>query len=223
MFTLNSEVNLSTEELLAYAQSLSLKSGGIKEKLLHWEFGPVLEMQFDPKAQNYLFSDENVPFHWDGAFHQEPQLLLFHCLESEGEGGETLFVNTELLWESLTAEEKKECEGATLVYETKKLAHYGGKISVPLVQKHPLTGKTILRMAEAVETVLNPVTLTIEGVEDADAFYERMKKKLYDPKFMTEHTWKEGDLLVCDNFTYLHGRKPLRHNLKRRFKRLQIL
>ena len=215
--------NFSTDELLTYAQSLSHKKGDIQDKLLHWEFGPVMEMKFDRQAQNYLFSDEVVPFHWDGAFYREPQKLLFFCEESEGNGGETLFVNTELLWKSLTPDEKKKCLDVTLTYRTEKKAHYGGEIKVPLVQMHPETGEMILRLAEEVETVLNPVTLEISGVKDAEAFYQTLRKKLYDQAFMYEHAWQKGDLLVCDNFTFLHGRRALGGNLKRSFKRIQIL
>lgn len=232
MFTLNSSAlmvlkgkEMNDEELLHYASSLSKKAGGLQDKILHWDFGPIMNMKFDELASNYLFSAEEVPLHWDGAFYKEPAHLLFYCVESQGSGGETLFVNTEAFWDDLTAEEKKECEGITLNYFTEKKAHYGGRIRVPLVQKHPITGKTILRMAERVETALNPVGLEIESSQriDTKAFYQRMCEKLYSPKYLYEHSWEKGDLIVCDNFTFLHGRRALGSNLKRSFKRIQIL
>lgn len=215
--------NFSDDELLTYARSLSRQKGELKEQILHWEFGPIMNMKYDAQAPNYLFSAEAVPLHWDGAFYREPKQLLFYCVDSEGSGGETLFLNTELLWESLTKREQDECRKITLKYSTEKKAHYGGEITIPLVQKNPLTGATILRLAEKVETKLNPVTLEIHGTEDAEGFYERMKVKLNDPDFLYIHEWKKGDLIVCDNFTFLHGRKALRDNLNRTFKRIQIL
>jgi alpha-ketoglutarate-dependent taurine dioxygenase len=213
----------SDDELLNFAQGLSDKSGELKDKVLHWDFGPIMDMKFNPEAPNYLFSSENVPLHWDGAFYKEPSYLLFYCTETSGTGGETLFLNTELLWDSLTADEKEECNKIVLKYSTEKKAHYGGEITVPLVQAHPLTGKTILRIAQKVETTLNPVTLTILGAGDAADFYQRMEQKLSDPKFLYTHEWKKGDVVICDNFTYLHGRKALEGNLTRSFKRIQIL
>lgn len=216
-------LNFTTNELLEFAAGLSSRSGAIEDKLLHWEFGPVMQMRLDVKAQNYLFSPEKVPLHWDGAFYREPAKLLFYCEESDGQGGETLFVNTELLWKSLTVEEQFLCKKVMLTYKTEKKAHYGGKITLPLVQKHPKTGETILRLAEEVETSLNPVTLKISGIPDAMEFYEKMRRKLYEKDFLYVHEWKKGDLVVCDNFTYLHGRNPLRQNLGRSFKRIQIL
>ncbi len=214
---------IDDENLIEYAASLSQKEGDLRDKLLHWDFGPLMNMSYLTNAANYLFSAEKVPFHWDGAFYKEPASLLFYCTESNGEGGETIFSNTEKIWDSLTTEQKVKAEKITMIYRTEKKAHYGGEIRVPLVQKHPVSGKTILRIAERVETSLNPVELIIEGVSDGEEFYELLREKLYSPEFMIAHKWERGDLLICDNFTYLHGRNPLQSNLKRSFKRLQIL
>jgi alpha-ketoglutarate-dependent taurine dioxygenase len=214
---------LSDEELLIFAQGLSNKKGELKDKLLHWEFGPIMEMRFDHKAKNYLFSDEAVPLHWDGAFYQAPEKLLFYCTESEGHGGETIFVDTELLWRDLSPSEKEQCQSVTLTYKTQKLAHYGGEIQLPLVQTHPSSGAIILRMAEEVNSRLNPVSLTLSGPSSPREFYEFMVKKLYDPKYMIVHRWERGDLVISDNYTYLHGRRPLGKNKKMSFKRIQIL
>jgi alpha-ketoglutarate-dependent taurine dioxygenase len=213
MFTLRSDIEMTESELVAFAES--------QGELLKWDFGAVMTMKHDPNAANYLFSDEAVPFHWDGAFYKEPSSLLFYCLESEGKGGETLFSNTELIWDSLNSEEKEKALQVTLTYETEKKAHYGGKITVPLVQTHPKTGKTILRLAEEVTSEKNPVKLTVHGA--SNEFFDGLVAKLYDPKFMISHEWKKGDLLLVDNFTFLHGRKPLLENKTRTFKRIQIL
>ncbi len=207
---------LNDDSLLELAKSLGTD-------LLSWDFGPIMEMKFDREAKNYLFSDESVPLHWDGAFYKEPSKLLFYCTESEGEGGETIFVNTEMIWEDLSNEEKEMCLGIRMIYKTEKLAHYGGQIDVPLVQMHPVTSKTIMRIAEKVETKLNPVELRILGTNDEEGFYQFMLSKLYDPKYQYVHRWEKGDVVVCDNFTYLHGRKELGQNKKRTFKRIQIL
>ncbi len=210
------------DELIAHARGLSTVTGDIREQLLHWDFGAVMTMKFDPAATNYLFSDEAVPFHWDGAFYREPRYLLFYCLESEGSGGETLFADTEKIWESLSEEDRVRCRSVQLTYRTKKLAHYGGEITVPLLQSHPETKRPILRIAERVETALNPVELTVSGVPGCEEFFQSLVRMLYRPEFMTEHRWEQGDLLVVDNFRYLHGRRSLGSNRRRSFKRIQI-
>jgi alpha-ketoglutarate-dependent taurine dioxygenase len=213
-------LSLTDESLLLEAAKLSSKAGGLENKLLHWDFGPLMTMKYETQAQNYLFSDERVPFHWDGAFHKEPQHLLFYCTDSVGEGGETLFTDTEKLWQDLSAQEKKLASEMTLIFKTEKKAHYGGEIRVPLKQVHPLKGTSILRVGEEVETKLNPVSVTVEG---SQSFYEELKRAIYSKDYLYAHQWKKGDLLLCDNFTFLHGRNELKGNLKRSFKRIQIL
>ena len=211
------------EELLQWAEGLSIKHGSRTDKILHWDFGPIMNMKFDPNSPNYLFSQERVPFHWDGAFYRIPKKLLFFCMESNGEGGETFFVDTTRVWNSLTENEKNECRKVKLRYQTENLSHYGGVFETDLVRTHPDTGEVILRLAERVETKLNPVHLTISGVSDPNGFYEWMVSKFYDSDFLYEHHWEKGDLLVIDNYRYLHGRKELLGNKNRTFKRIQIL
>lgn len=222
MHILKSRV-FSDQELIEYAANLSQQKGELKDKLLHWDFGPLMTMSYEESASNYLFSSEKVPFHWDGAFYKEPKFLLFYCTQTQGVGGETLFVDTEKIWAGLTEEERRICAGITLTYKTQKLAHYGGEIHIPLVQKHPVSGNTILRFAEKVETNLNPVEMIITGIDRTEEFYAYMQNKLYSPEYLYEHSWEKGDLLIVDNFTYLHGRRELRENRGRTFKRIQIL
>lgn len=215
--------NLSDQDLLNLAQSLSDQKGTLEDQILHWDFGPIMNMKFDPEAKNYLFSSQRVPLHWDGAFYKTPKKLLFYCTETSGSGGETFFVDTSLVWESFTETEKEICRKVKLRYETEKLSHYGGVFETNLVATHPDTGKTILRLAEKVETELNPVKLTISGVLDPWAFYEWLVNKFYSAPFLYEHRWEVGDVLVIDNFRYLHGRRELLSNKNRSFKRIQIL
>ena len=209
----------SSQSLVEFASSLSEREGEIQNKLLHWDFGPIMTMQFDPEAQNYLFSDEDVPFHWDGAFHQEPLFLLFHCEDTGEEGGETLFCNTTSLFKTLDENHKRAAQDVSLNFETEKLAHYGGKISVPLLQTHPISGLPVLRYADEVTTALNPVTREIKN--DSMNVTKLISDRV--DRFTYVHRWERGDLVLADNFALIHGRKKLRNNLKRKFNRIQVL
>jgi len=193
-------------------------------ELLHWDSGPVMEMRVEPDARNYLFTQEAVPFHWDGAFHRVPSFLVFHCLESPPprQGGETLFSHTPLLWDAAAAGEQALWRRLRLTYRTEKLAHYGGTVTTEMVQKHPHTGETILRYAEPVTTSLNPVSLEVEGMAQP-VLVSRMREKLYDPRFCYAHSWKTGDLLIADNHALLHGRHAFSDDSARHLRRIQIL
>lgn len=221
----------SDEGLLELAENLSFKTGSLQNKVLHWDFGPIMRMHLDPNAKNYLFSDEEVPFHWDGAFHVEPQFLLFVCTQSEGSGGETLFSQTENIWNSLEGDKKESLRNLHLNFETEKKAHYGGRINVPLVQTHPIKGSPILRFAEEVKTHLNPVHRSVDkdqhiGESPQKPLEDSLKElteMVYNPQFCFQHQWKTHDILIADNFSLVHGRRALGRNRLRSFKRIQVL
>ena len=216
-------VNPPTQnELLDFCKSFPSYS----DKLLEWDFGPVMELKVKADAKNYLFSKEKVPFHWDGAFHKEPAVLAFQCLYSDsGKGGETIFTNTTEVWRSLPPSLQEACRQIELEFSTEKFAHYGGTFRKKLVQKHPLTGETILRFAEPVETKLNPVSRRIHGITclDANEFVQELTNRIYDPQFCYAHKWQTGDILFADNFTLIHGRNAIQENVERWIRRLQIL
>jgi len=209
------------EQFLEYCQSF------LGANLLQWSFGPVMEMKVTPDPKNYFFSYEQVPFHWDGAFYQEPSYLVFQCVEAPPPacGGETLFCDTTKIWEDASENEKRLWQSIRLSYETEKVAHYGGKITNALVQKHPKTTETILRFAEEVETQLNPVRLDIEGVSEEEKlnFLGAMKEKIYSPKYCYQHEWHPGDYLIADNFALIHARKAFKDQSARHLRRIQIL
>jgi alpha-ketoglutarate-dependent taurine dioxygenase len=211
---------LSKSQFHNYAQSLG--------ELLQWEFGPVMEMKVDINKQNYLFRNSKVPFHWDGAFYKVPSILLFNCIEApfDGSGGETLFVDTEKLFESAGKKEQRIWRTINIAYETEKLAHYGGKISKHLVAQHPDTGKTIMRFAEPVsEDYLNPLKVTVEDTteEESHAFIAELSSKLYAPELCYSHTWQANDLLIADNYALIHGRNAFNDLSPRHLRRIQLL
>lgn len=196
--------------------------------LLSWDFGPVMEMRVDKNTKNYLFTDGDVPLHWDGAFYQEPRFLVFHCIQAPlaNAGGETIFVDTESVWKNL--DEKKQALWASyqLTFSTEKLAHYGGNITRNLVNKHPDSERTILRFAEPVgEDYLNPVTVSIVNKLPSESIriLTEICAIMRDPQHCYHHTWQTGDYLIADNFSLLHGRNAFSSHSPRHLRRIQIL
>jgi alpha-ketoglutarate-dependent taurine dioxygenase len=207
---------------------VALASLNGRAPLLEWSFGPVMEMREDATSPNYLFSNEAVPFHWDGAFHRVPSHLVFHCVQAPppGAGGETLFANTERIVKDAFPTQRKMWESIDLTYRTDKLAHYGGVVCGALVQKHPRTGAAILRYAEPVKTERNPVELIVDGLPPHKAepeFLAAMQELIYDPRYCYSHAWREGDVLVADNHTLIHGRRAFTAQVPRWLRRVQIL
>lgn len=196
--------------------------------LLPWDFGVVMEMRAHEEPKNYLFTHGPVPFHWDGAFHQEPRYLLFHCIEAPLAdcGGETLFANTHYIWSKASIDEQSEWMGQKIKYKTEKRAHYGGEIEVTMVQKHPHTQETILRFAEPVPpSMLNPVEMQIDGLneEEKEHWLNELVPYLYNPQNCYQHTWRANDIVLADNFSLLHGRRAFKAFSPRFLQRIQIL
>ena len=211
---------LAKENLVQYAQSLG--------PLLEWDFGQVMEMQVQAMPKNYLFTHGPVPFHWDGAFHQVPSLLLFHCIQAPlpQSGGETVFCNTPLLWQEASPVEQQQWQSYTLHFKTEKLAHYGGTIQIPLVQQHPVTKQTVLRFAEPVpDTLLNPVEAQVAqltATASAD-FFTAMAERCYQARYCYSHTWQQDDFLIADNHSLIHGRNAFKEFSPRHLRRIQVL
>jgi len=190
-------------------------------RLQPWRFGSVHELKLDPEAENYLYTDHEVPLHWDGAFADEvPHWLLFRCLQApaEGAGGETVFVDTTKV---LAAADPERWAGTSVRYETEKKAHYGGVFVADVVDTHPTTGETVLRYAEPVDD-LNPVTTEPSG-PGAEGLVDEMKQRLYGPDVLLAHAWRDGDLVLADNHALLHGRRAFDRATPRHLLRVNIL
>jgi len=197
--------------------------------LLPWSFGAINELAVVPNTLNYLYSPRDVPLHWDGAFlGTPPRLLFFHCVEapSPDAAGETTFVDTTRIWANASDEQRARWRFLRFRYHTDKKAHYGGTFEAALVQHHPTSGQVVLRFAEPVDD-LNPVR--IEGVglhpHEAAAALLELQRFLGDPREILLHRWQDGDYVIADNFTLLHGRRAFREGpgSRRHIRRINVM
>lgn len=211
---------LAPDELVAFARAF--EPGGA---LLEWPTGPIMDVAVDDTAVNYLFSRERVPLHWDGFFDREPSYLVWQCVVAPRRGGATLFVDAARVWE-LAGEVLQRAWGRIeLTYATERRAHYGGVITLPLVARHPVTGRPTLRYAEPVATALNPLAVSCPELSDGalTELVRDLEARLYDPRVCHEHVWQDGDLVIADNRALLHGRTAIEGGGPRHLRRVQIL
>ena len=195
--------------------------------ILEWDFGVVNDLRVKADARNYLYTNHDVPFHWDGAFvSHAPHYIIFHCdvAPPAGSGGETLFCDTTRLLALASTETRELWERIVITYTTEKIVHYGGTFTSPIVVQHPLNGRPVLRYAEPVVD-LNPVELVIQGLTGMDhqEFIEDMKGRLNDPSCCYSHSWVSGDLVLADNYTLLHGRRAFAPGVQRHIRRVNVI
>jgi len=194
---------------------------------VQWPFGAINELIVKHDAENYIYTNRDVPMHWDGAFiKKEPHLILFQCLKAppQQEGGGTTFCNSSLLLQAQDEETRKAWKDIQIRDSTEKLVHYGGEIKRSLVQNHPVLEEPVLRYAEPVDD-LNPVEVKVEGMqaEEQETFIQDMQRLLYDPRFLYVHRWEDGDIVLADNQTLLHGREAFTQSNERHIQRVNVL
>jgi alpha-ketoglutarate-dependent taurine dioxygenase len=219
LLTLRNFAPLGRQELPEYCARLG--------KILEWDFGAVNDLRVKPDTRNYLYTNREVPFHWDGAFvGTVPHYIFFHCdvAPEAAHGGETLFCDTSLLLAKAPRARQEQWERITITYTTEKIVHYGGKFSSPIICSHPVNGETTLRFAEPV-TDLNPVQLEIDGIPETEhaEFLADIHARLHDEAECYAHEWRAGDIVIADNYMLLHGRNAFLAYAERSIRRVNIL
>jgi alpha-ketoglutarate-dependent taurine dioxygenase len=111
-----------------------------------------------------------------------------------------------------------------ITYTTERVVHYGGTFTSPMVAKHPLNESLVLRYAEPVDD-LNPVRLVIHNLTDEEQaeFIRGMHAVLTDDRHCYSHQWQDGDVVIADNFTLLHGRRAFAEGTARNIRRVNVL
>ncbi len=203
----NLKESLEVDSLLEFCKKVSGKES-FEKAFIKWEFGFVLNLVNQVKSNNYILSNEKVPLHWDGAFNEVPSILVFNCVKSTFSGGDTIFVDTESILENLNKDQIEKLAKIKFRYITQKLAHYGGCFEQQLVEVHPFTKKSVLRIGEEVKTLKNPVKRELIYKEHRK-YLEFLDRLLSEDAFHYKHKWSKGDLLLADNHSLLHGRDEI--------------
>lgn len=199
-----------------------------------WPFGKVLELveQKDPK--DHIFDSNYVPLHWDGMYRpQVPEYQIFHCVKAplKNGGGRTTFSNTLMALENASVEEKELWRKVTGKYQ-RKMEFYDSRSVSPIVCPHPYKEYSVIRYNEAPKSVgeserkfLNPPNLRFEGLNDdeTEVFHSSLHEALHSPANFYAHEWEDGDVVIADNLTLLHGREAFTANSPRHLQRVHVL
>jgi L-tyrosine isonitrile desaturase/decarboxylase len=196
-----------------------------------WPFGKVLELVERNNPEDHIFDNNYVPLHWDGMYRpQVPEFQLFHCVQAPrpGQGGRTTFSNTVSTLERAPIHLRTLWDKVTGTYQ-RKMEFYDSKTVSPIVDAHPLRGFSVIRYneppREGFGNFVNPPTLDFAGLSDEDLaeFHRSLREALYAPDNFYAHEWQEGDLVVADNFSLLHGREAFETKAPRHLRRVHVL
>jgi taurine dioxygenase len=171
--------------------------------------------------------DGEMHFHTDQCHQEIPaKATLLYAIEVPSKGGNTLFSNAYSAYEALPEDLKHRIAGrrALNAYTsdtTLRSASYDDAKSSywhPVVRTHPATGRRALYVNRL-------MTREIEGLpqEESDAILQRLFDHQEQPKFVYEHVWRPGDLLMWDNRCTLHARTDFSSGERRLLRRVTIL
>ena len=149
----------------------------------------------------------NAHWHSDVTFEEEPpDATILYAIDVPLEGGNTLFANQYLAYDSLEEKLKEKLKNYFAVNTNKSVVKLAGAepslektVLHPVFRTHPETGKKALFVTQA-------FVERIEGLNDKES--EEILMKLYfhasDEKFCYEHKWHNGDMVVWDNRCVQH-------------------
>lgn len=187
----------------------------------------------DEAGQPLGSGDSPQAFHTDGCFKAIPTLATFlYGIEVPADGGETLFVDMNEVYDSLSPETRARIVGRNGVnyhYFGYRTFNAGGGVegktmdeavrnaAHPLVIAHPITGKPVV-------FANRHNTRAIAGMEPAEAkpILREIFTAVERPERIYAHKWRVGDLVMWDNRAVQHARAPCPADQRRMLRRFAV-
>ncbi len=173
--------------------------------------------------------DGEMWFHHDMCYVAEPYrgTMLF-AIDIPAHGGNTLFANMYAAYDRLDAATRERIAGRRALqiynYSVTEKVPLDGDLDAyphfvqPVAITHPRTGRKAL--------YVNPLmTARIEGLpeDESDELLEALFGFAEDRGVIYEHVWREGDLVMWDNWCSCHARTDFPETERRLLRRCTIL
>lgn len=158
---------------------------------------------------------KNVGFYWhqDGSFNIKPTpISIFHLTKIPKSGGATLFSNAYKVYDLLPQDMKD-------IAEHLKTEHNGG-VKHDLVITHPITGKKAIYINFGLTHQIYATNNS--KIEDIKAVINEIERIINLPSVMYTHDWKEGDIVVIDNYAVFHQATKVNDDSERTLHRTTI-
>ncbi len=159
-----------------------------------------------------ILPDGEMQFHSDQCYYERPCMATtLYALEVPSKGGNTHFLNMEKAYRALPDEEKSDLERLDVL----NVYDYDGNPTVKGADLDPdaprFVHPLVIVHAETRERLLYAnrlMTIHVVGLEreESDRILHRVFDHAEQPRFMYEHVWRPGDLVMWDNLATLHAR-----------------
>ncbi|WP_408361394.1 TauD/TfdA dioxygenase family protein [Paraburkholderia sp. RL18-103-BIB-C] len=175
-------------------------------------------------------------WHSDLSYKEKPSLgSLLHAQELPAEGGDTLFANMHLAWDTLPAHLRTAVEGRSAEHtylakyaELQKRSPWRPDLSAeqiaqvkpvvqPIVRTHPETGRRALFVSEHFTTRVIGLPEVESRAVLAEIFAHSVR-----PEHIYRHRWAEHDMVFWDNRSLMHLAAGTPDHLRRKLYRTTI-
>jgi len=163
-----------------------------------------------------ILGDGEVVWHSDFSFKEEPtaaRMLL--AVEIPPAGGRTYFSNCYAAYDALSPAMKKRIAGMSIkqanIVDTAMQLRPGASLDMdirdipgpshPIISTHPETGRNMIFLGRRHSAYVNGCSL-----EESEALLDELWAHSTAPRFVYEHHWAVGDIVVWDNRATLHRR-----------------
>ncbi|MEM9459446.1 MAG: TauD/TfdA family dioxygenase [Myxococcota bacterium] len=168
---------------------------GALPNTLYWTHGPGFDNNGFPDADQGFGR-----FHSDLSYQQDPlQYTILGALESTQTGGETEFVDTGAAYAALDDSIKQRLAGLEAVHLRKERSGKEHKAVHPVVIRNPNFEIDALYVNRS-------FTHSIRGLDHGDPLLEQLIASNENTPARYRHKWRNGDLVLWDNFRVLHRR-----------------
>ena len=169
--------------------------------------------------------DGEAFWHTDSSFTETPiSASLLHAIEVTETGGETAFLNMYAAYEEMPPELAAKIDGKFANHS--KVHNSAGVrrpefadvtdpskapgVKHPIVRTHPVTGRKCLYLGRRLNSYIFGLP-----VEESEKLLDELWAHACQDKYVWEHKWKVGDLLVWDNRCTMHHRNAFSPNARR--------
>ena len=164
-------------------------------------------------------------WHTDSSFTEKPiSASLLHAIEITDEGGETAFLDMYRAYDDMPADLAARIEGKFANHsmmhtsdghkrpefeDVTDLSKAPG-VKHPMVRTHPVSGKKCLFLGRRLDSYIFGLPL-----DESEALLDEVWAHCCQDKYVWEHKWNVGDLLVWDNRCLMHHRNAFPANSRR--------
>ena len=164
------------------------------------------DMKVDASGYAQALTPIPLPLHTDvPCFDWPPGVLLLHCLQPAGTGGESIFVDGFRIAERLRAERPRAFEVLSSVPVTFKLASPGAEL-VARERMLELDAQGRMRVFRFSVHEVQPLALPGDLVEPFYAAYHELCARMNDPANQVRFRLEKGDMWATHNHRVAHGR-----------------